>query len=91
MKNGNQPAYPNIDKFDNGTICGADVTGPSGLTKREVFAMAAMQGLLSNTGYIQRLETNFKEKAVYDMNAMCAREAVDMADELLKQLELLKP
>lgn len=61
-----------------------------GLSKREMFAIAAMQGLLSNSHYIAKLEDNMQKAIVYDMNAMCAKEAVDMADELLKQLDKIK-
>jgi len=47
----------------------------SGLTKREMFAMAAMQGILANSS---------------NSMSYAARDAVLMADELLSELELTK-
>ncbi len=64
--NGNEPAYP----FFNDT-CKPDVA--SGLTKREVFAKAAMQGLLSKLGL---------EWCPIDV----AKWSVDMADAMLAEL-----
>lgn len=78
MENFERPAYPTNGRMHS------EMTG---LTKREMFAMAAMQGLLSNAGYTQGLEANYKNNVITDMNAMAAREAIDMADQLLKQLE----
>ena len=50
-----------------------------GLTKREHFAAMAMQGLLGTTHAIENLSSD-----------QLAKEAVDMADELLKALEQSK-
>ena len=68
--NRNAPAYP----------CGQDVTmglwkPETGLTKREMFAAMAMQGILASD---DRLSGNV------------ARWAVEYADELLKELEKTK-
>jgi len=70
MKNGNMPinpiTYPDCSPRD----------GCSGLTKREAFAMAAMQGFLSSD--VRGTETEFAENSV------------SMADALLKALEAKK-
>lgn len=50
-------------------------TGKQGLTKREYFAGLAMQGMLANTEYVLHSRETL------------AHNAVQMADELLKQLE----
>lgn len=49
-----------------------------GLTKREYFAAMALQGLLSNDGYVNRVESYSKE---------IARDAVVYADALIEELE----
>lgn len=69
--NGEEQAYPNPpvywdrEKVDKGR---------KGFTKREVFAMAAMQGILSNPARAQ-------------LGAHVAKDALLYADELLKELE----
>lgn len=82
--NGNKSAYPvhggHGDDLRNHIIGG-------GMSKREAFAMAAMQGLLSNSYYMERLENNYKATVVSDMNRMLVMESLDMADELLNRLE----
>ena len=67
MNNSERSAYPltEYDKYGN---------MPKGLTKREAFAMAAMQGLLSDS----------------DRGGSCeayARDAIKFADALLKELD----
>jgi hypothetical protein len=76
IKNGDMPANPlrganncifdraDVDFFDRITI---------GLTKREAFAMAAMQGLIANS-------------ALRGSTEECSKSAVDYADSLLKEL-----
>ena len=85
--NGNEPAFP--EPFLSHPNL-ALATKP-GLSKREYFAAMAMQGLLSNPEYMRELDVSYKIKVITDKNVMLAREAVDMSDELLKQLELVKP
>jgi hypothetical protein len=58
--------------------------GPAGLTKREYIAAMAMQGLVSNHFYLQSLDK--VKNVIPSQNDMLVREAIDMADELLKQL-----
>lgn len=71
QKNADMPAMPPHSEF---------VTDfAMGLTKREMFAMAAMQGLLVNMG---RNEFN-------DVISV-SREAVNAADALLAELEYTK-
>lgn len=72
-KNGDMPAYPlteeQIDHSERGN-------GYEGLTKRETFVMAAMQGLLSNQGIIDTLGVDNEISVA----------AVKHADELLFEL-----
>lgn len=63
MENGKEPIYPN-EKYGN--------IGAIGLTKREYFAVLAMQGFISSGDY----EPEF-----------VAKHGLRCADELLKQLE----
>lgn len=64
MKNADQPAYPiEADKVS---------TNSKGLTKREMFAAMAMQGMLANSFWGEQ-----------DV----AEQAIRYADKLLKQLE----
>jgi hypothetical protein len=74
MKNSDKPAMPMDGEFyidpykpEKGTECYL------GLTKREMFAMHAMQALATNTGYHK-----------WDL---LAEDAVAIADALLKELE----
>lgn len=69
-KNGDLPAMPTTMFQQVGDIAECRSTG--GLTKREQFAMAAMQGILNN--------------GVYTF-ADCAVDAVQYADALLAELE----
>ncbi len=71
MKNADKPAYP---------LCSNHTEG-EGMSKREVFSMAAMQGLLSNAPFIQAL-------GYYNVDHKhLASISIGIADELLKQLE----
>lgn len=75
MKNGDLPAMP-IE------LNGFGLYEPSahlGLSKREQFAMAAMQGFLVNMG----------RNGINDVNKVAAH-AVDAADALLAELERSK-
>ena len=71
MKNGDIPAMP-IELNGFGQFAPEAYTG---LTKREMFAMAAMQGILSSG-------------KMYPSNV--AECAVEQADQLLKQLDKTK-
>ena len=78
MKNGNLPAMPIPNGADGTPWTARDLGNPEqviGLTKRETFAMAAMQGILScgNYTYVD-----------------AASDAVKHADALLAELERTK-
>lgn len=55
-----------------------------GLTKRELFAMAAMQGLCSNSTWLQNA---FDEVGPYEAVTIVARASVEAADALTAALE----
>ena len=82
MSNGNQPASPVVDTYGHSL----DVThsymqkGSLGLTKREAFAMAAMQNILS--------QYNPYEQGGFDSSdyELTVKNAVGLADALLKEL-----
>jgi hypothetical protein len=78
MENTDRPAYPTNARMNSEM---------NGLTKREMFAMAAMQGMLSNPQYTHELKSMFNQNIITDTNAMLVRESIDMADELLRLLE----
>lgn len=69
MKNSDMPAQP----ISNNETYG-DYEYAGGLTKREAFAMAAMQGLCSDPNYDASLD-------------LLSRDAACIADALLKALE----
>ena len=71
MENGQEGAFACPD---NGTESFTTWQGQKGLTKREHFAGLAMQGLLANPDYT-------------DEKLRVTIYAVELADELLKQLE----
>jgi hypothetical protein len=76
MKKENEPIYPHLEHTHSGEV----LEYSKGLTKREYFAGLAMQGLM-----VQAIpgSHNINDK---DNNLYRAKFAVDMADELLKQL-----
>ena len=74
MTNGNDPAFPNTFVSHELAICQND-----GLTKREVFAKAAMQGMLANSAFTER---------AYEMGIPpgIPQGAVALADEMIAEL-----
>lgn len=76
MKNADKPANPVITRKQVNNAS-ADTCEHQGLTKREMFAMHAMNGYLSNS---QCLRTHVN-------HAQTAEKAVLMADALLAELE----
>ena len=75
MKNADKPIYPfnEIDWNRSSSEVTTYYSQESGLTKREYFAGLAMQGLLAaNNGQTQKY---------------LAKKAIELSDELLKQLE----
>lgn len=80
MKNADMPAMPTLT-YDHGAAMqglAVSVTDAQGLTKREMMAMAAMQGILA--------AGDVNEFVVGDDTSFAAF-AVQMADALLAELE----
>lgn len=78
MTNADKPAYPIVPPvFEEGPA----FEGSNGLTKREAFAMAAMQGIVKEYVYQDSVtgETHGHD--------FVAQMAIKVADELLKELE----
>lgn len=75
MDNADKPAYP----IDLNNENGLDLDRHAGLSKREAFAMAAMQGLLTQMD-------RYDAEGNYVFQGL-ASDAVKLADELLKHLE----
>ena len=88
MKNGNNPAFPyaSQDAFVRGGMAEAGIS-LAGLTKREMFAMAAMQGILANEASIERGISAVLKGTAKGLASHVAGMSVEYADELLKQLE----
>lgn len=73
MRNGSLPAQPcSIEPNAQGAYFGEKTVHCTGLTKRELFAAMAMQGLAA------RLDMTSEDRAIY---------AVECADDLLAALE----
>ncbi len=81
MKNADMPAMPTVD-WDVKSGYAVTITGDTGLTKREMFAMHAIQGLLAANP--EWMSSNPMKKRVI------ANEAVYLADALLAELERTK-
>ena len=77
MNNGDKPASP-LDSIAESDMCGGYNYEHSGLTKREAFAMAAMQGIMVNSN-----PQVSDDSSIYLVAAI----AVDQADALLAALE----
>lgn len=75
MSNADKPAYP-CDSVIYEAGKTNSLVSHNGLTKREMFVMAAMQGLCANSVPGEQHRPK-----------MLIAEAIDMADELLKQLD----
>lgn len=85
MKNSDMPAMPNPNPETYPIPC--CVGYGSGLTKREMFAMHAMQGILSNSGgVIQANPMSGTDWCNYDASGL-AKWSLECADALLAELE----
>lgn len=84
MKNADMPAMPIEGEFwVDSTKPELGVESYQGLTKREIFAMHAMEGLLAaNSGWRNSNPMT---------NGVIANEAVYLADALLSELETKNP
>jgi len=78
MKNGDYPANPTESVEDSGAPYYKKIPS-KGLTKREAFAVAAMQGWLARCANVPHTIT-LSPESMSDV-------AVSMADALLKELE----
>lgn len=92
LNNGSMPAMPTgpLDSHETHQN-GFDESGryqiSNGLTKREMFAMHAMQGILSNSGGVIQ-GNNYSGTGWCNSNAEdLAKWSLECADALLKQLE----
>jgi len=78
IANGDMPVTPIVMEsghpYHASQVCFENTPLVTGLTKREAFAMAAMQGLLST------------EQGCNQRNMIIAERAVEIADALLKEL-----
>jgi hypothetical protein len=80
-QNGSKPAYPSMDMNNHMGVDRLELRY-EGLTKREAFAMAAMQAIIPS--YMN------KPVSLDDIDSpqrLCAQWSIKFADELLKQLE----
>ena len=76
------PAYPHLAQSSNSY----EAVQHCGLTKRELFAAMAMQGLLSNAGGPYQASEQSGWRIVNCTQKQVAQECVDMADALLAEL-----
>lgn len=86
MKNANSPAAPTF-MHDVKMGLALHKTADTGLTKREMFAMHAMQGILSNSGGV--IQANSRSGTGWcncDATGL-AQWSVECADALLAELE----
>jgi hypothetical protein len=85
--NAHKPAYPTLDKLITVGIDQGLELKDSGLTKREMFAMTAMQGIIANNG---GGPDDVASRAVAMADALLSElneSRIRRADELLKALE----
>ena len=87
-KNGDMPAMP-VDRCDADAI-EAGIQVFSGLTKREMMAMAAMQGILSNGNGVIQSSTMSGWSWCNSDEHLLAQVSVSCADALLAELERAK-
>ncbi len=79
MTNPNDPASP-----VHGSFAGMDITqSPPGLTKRELFAAMAMQGMWANAHFAEALGA---AQLASQMGKIFAQDAVAAADALIAEL-----
>lgn len=93
MKNSDQTAFPTHPAQHNG-LQGEEysmIYGENGLTKREYFAAKAMQGIMASGFYtdagIHKALDALKVPHETGLKQAIAMMAIEVADELLKQLE----
>ena len=85
MKNSDMPAT--AVEFRNPNMSGGEDIGQwRGLTKREAFAMAAMQGLMANS-HLAEVLTSIDKVSDESAQDVLILTSVQCADYLLKELE----
>lgn len=84
MKNGDQPAAPTL-VYNEST--GERNGHRQGLTKREMIAAMALQGVLGNIGFYENAISAVQNGTAKSFESNLTGMAVEFADELLKQLE----
>lgn len=88
MENSKTPAFPHMvietDAIDGSTIRNIEYDG---LTKREYFAGLVLQGLLANQNTAHQINIAFGKVDSNKANIIVTNTAINIADELLKQLE----
>lgn len=80
--NSEKPAYPRAGYELTNLADNQKYYHEEGLTKRELFAMAAMQGICSNLDHISKTYQKTPE------HELIATKAIRIADQTLKQLAL---
>ena len=88
---GEEPAFPQLDiesceRDGHGDLIDPFVTSAGGLSKRELFAGMAMQGLLANGDFLKAVEAVAAKRGMNDADAV-AKAARGFADALLAELE----
>lgn len=78
MQNKDFSAFPQTAFDSDGLLTTGDIKVFTGLTKREYFAAKALQGVVSNQSFLKNLNAEPK---------LVATAILEIADELLKQLE----
>jgi hypothetical protein len=78
MENGKKPAFNYSVALSD-----SEMKAMSGLTKREYFAGLAMQGILSNESFYERMSNEGGENKMVDKVSIAS---VKMADALLEAL-----
>lgn len=86
MKNADLPAMP-IERSVMQLHEGERLSLCTGLTKRETFAIHAMQGLLSNSGGVVQSNSNSGTGFCNSDEQSLAQWSIACADALLKELE----
>ena len=86
MENGKQPIYPDPMRGAEQSFTNQSPHElPTGLTKREYFAGLAMQGIMAS---LTEMRVNGSSTLHYaGMDEHLAREAVSIADAVLKELD----
>lgn len=87
MKNANKPINPSINSVENGegNLCAVFTeSGKEGLTKREYFAGLFIQGILAAQSEMRC--NGYQNNHFGGQVENIVREALDITDELLKQL-----